>query len=162
MLPTLVGFGGSLPKVPMQKPRESEPKVTGEWIASNFFPQAPISHPILCPSWLSYRRRDVNIRPTSNGLSYSCIMSSKRDHSDFDDGEISEPEHQPVPKRAKQPSRSAGSSSKSRQHQNSAIDSTWGQKYVFSNYADATTIPPGEESDFEDDADAMAYLMSVR
>lgn len=80
-------------------------------------------------------------------------MSSKRDYSDLDDGEIPEP----TPKRAKQQSSKA-----SRQHQNSGIDPTWGQKYVFSNYDDATTIPVGEESDFEDDADAMAYLMSVR
>lgn len=82
-------------------------------------------------------------------------MSSKRDYSDLDDGEIPEPS----PKRVKQHPQS---SSKSRQHQNSGIDPTWGQKYVFSNYQDATTIPAGEESDFEDDADAMAYLMSVR
>jgi len=84
-------------------------------------------------------------------------MSSKRDYSDLDDGEIPEEIPAPPPKRAKQrPSKS------SRQHQNSDIDPTWGQKYVFSGQDDATTIPIGEESDFEDDADAMAYLMSVR
>lgn len=82
-------------------------------------------------------------------------MSSKRDHSDLDDGEIPEP----IPKRAKP---QLSGSSRSRQHQNSGIDPTWGQKYVFSNYQGATTVPAGEESDFEDDADAMAYLMSVR
>lgn len=83
-------------------------------------------------------------------------MSSKRDYSDLDDGEIPEP----TPKRAKQ--QLSKSSKSSRQHQNSGIDPTWGQKYVFSNQDDATTIPYGEESDFEDDGDAMAYLQSVR
>ncbi|VUC21385.1 unnamed protein product [Clonostachys rosea] len=81
-------------------------------------------------------------------------MASKRDISDLDEGEVTEPEI----KRKKKNYHSGGT----RQHQNSSIDSTWGQKYVFSGYGDATTIPPGEESDFEDDAEAMAYLMSVR
>lgn len=81
-------------------------------------------------------------------------MSSKRDLSDLDEGEVTEPEI----KRKRKNYHSGGT----RQHQNSSIDSTWGQKYVFSGYGDATTIPPGEESDFEDDAEAMAYLMSVR
>ncbi|KAF7562729.1 hypothetical protein G7046_g1390 [Stylonectria norvegica] len=79
-------------------------------------------------------------------------MASKRDLDDVDDGEIPEPE----PKRPKK------QKSKARDHQNSGIDPTWGQKYVFSGMAKATTIPAGEESDFEDDADAMAYLNSVR
>lgn len=80
-------------------------------------------------------------------------MSSKRDHGDGSDSEGSER----TPKRVKT------QTSKSRQQpQNSGMDPTWGQKYVFSNYSDATTIPKGEESDFEDDTDAMAYLMSVR
>ncbi|CAI6096543.1 unnamed protein product [Clonostachys chloroleuca] len=81
-------------------------------------------------------------------------MASKRDLSDLDEGEVTEPEI----KRKRKNYHSGGT----RQHQNSSIDSTWGQKYVFSGYGDATTIPPGEESDFEDDAEAMAYLMSVR
>lgn len=68
------------------------------------------------------------------------------------DGETPEPQT----KRAKP------NSSKTRQHQNSGIDPTWGQKYVFSSSENATTIPAGEESEFEDDSDAMAYLMSVR
>jgi hypothetical protein len=82
-------------------------------------------------------------------------MSAKRDFEDIDEGEIDEPEQ-------KRPRNTKKHSAKSRQHQNSGIDPTWGQKYVFSSLEDATTIPPGEESDFEDDADAMAYLMSVR
>ncbi|CAH0039781.1 unnamed protein product [Clonostachys solani] len=81
-------------------------------------------------------------------------MASKRDISDLDEGEVTEPEI----KRKKKNYHSGGT----RQHQNSSIDPTWGQKYVFSGYGDATTIPAGEESDFEDDAEAMAYLMSVR
>ena len=80
-------------------------------------------------------------------------MPHKRDYSDLDDGEIPEA----PPKRAKQ-----HTSKSSRQQQNSSIDPTWGQKYVFSNQDGATTIPDGEESDFEDDTDAMAYLASVR
>jgi hypothetical protein len=79
-------------------------------------------------------------------------MASKRDLSDLDEGEVSESQ-------SKRPKNNNGNT---RQHQNSSIDPTWGQKYVFSSYDDATTIPLGEESDFEDDADAMAYLMSVR
>lgn len=78
-------------------------------------------------------------------------MASKRDFDEANDGQI--PEHE-----AK---RSKKQNSKSRQHQHSGIDPTWGQKYVFSG-ANTTTIPAGEESDFEDDADAMAYLNSVR
>ncbi|KAH0593731.1 hypothetical protein MHUMG1_08482 [Metarhizium humberi] len=81
-------------------------------------------------------------------------MSSKRELSDVDEGEVSEPD----PKRAK---KQTGAMPR-HQHQNSSIDPTWGQKYVFSSLQDATTIPYGEESDFEDDADAMAYLLSVR
>ncbi|KAH7316729.1 hypothetical protein B0I35DRAFT_433850 [Stachybotrys elegans] len=79
-------------------------------------------------------------------------MSSKRDHGDMDDGEIIEPE-QKRPKKH---------NPKSRQQHPSGTDPTWGQKYVFSNLEHATTIPAGEESEFEDDADAMAYLLSVR
>ena len=78
-------------------------------------------------------------------------MSQKRDFEDTDDGQI-----EPEPKRAKT------KNSKTRQHQNSGIDPTWGQKYVFYDLEHATTIPQGEESEFEDDSDAMAYLMSVR
>lgn len=78
-------------------------------------------------------------------------MSTKREMED-QDGDAPEPQL----KRAKT------HSSKTRQHQNSGIDPTWGQKYVFSGSENATTIPEGEESDFEDDSDAMAYLMSVR
>ncbi|KAK2591926.1 hypothetical protein QQS21_010368 [Conoideocrella luteorostrata] len=81
-------------------------------------------------------------------------MSAKRDIEDIDEGEISEP----GPKRAK---RQNGAAPR-HHHQNSSIDPTWGQKYVFSSLEDASTIPYGEESDFEDDADAMAYLSSVR
>ncbi|KAL7934220.1 hypothetical protein V8C35DRAFT_302037 [Trichoderma chlorosporum] len=77
-------------------------------------------------------------------------MSGKREMQDTD-GETPEPQT----KRAK-------TSSKTRQHQHSGIDPTWGQKYVFSSSENATTIPEGEESEFEDDSDAMAYLMSVR
>ncbi|RDA95347.1 hypothetical protein CP533_3442 [Ophiocordyceps camponoti-saundersi (nom. inval.)] len=47
-------------------------------------------------------------------------------------------------------------------HQSAAIDPTWGQKYVFSGAADSSTIPYGEEADFEDDSEAMAYLRAVR
>lgn len=83
-------------------------------------------------------------------------MSAKRDYDDVDEGEISDDE--PSPKR---PRRLTGAQSRHR-HQHSAIDPTWGQKYVFSNKGDATTIPYGEESDFEHDAEAMAYLRSVR
>lgn len=75
-------------------------------------------------------------------------MSSKRDYDDVDDTEASEPEN----KRAR----------KSRPQQSSSVDPNSGQKYVFASYHNATTIPVGEESDFEDDTDAMAYLMSVR
>ncbi|KOS21134.1 hypothetical protein ESCO_004053 [Escovopsis weberi] len=78
-------------------------------------------------------------------------MSHKRDFEDHGNGYA-----EPAPKRAK------GQHPRARQHQNSGIDPTWGQKYVFSELADVTTIPRGEEDDFEDDADAMAYLMSVR
>lgn len=80
-------------------------------------------------------------------------MSSKRDYEDDSDGHVSEP----ITKRVKkQPGKSR------QQQQSSGLDPTWGQKYVFSNQEAATTIPAGEESEFEDDADAMAYLMSVR
>ncbi|KAL7800140.1 hypothetical protein V8C37DRAFT_364249 [Trichoderma ceciliae] len=78
-------------------------------------------------------------------------MSTKREMED-QDGDTPEPQT----KRAKT------HSSKTRHHQNSGIDPTWGQKYVFYGSENATTIPEGEESDFEDDSDAMAYLMSVR
>ncbi|KAG6052366.1 hypothetical protein E4U17_005882 [Claviceps sp. LM77 group G4] len=81
-------------------------------------------------------------------------MAAKRDLQDLDQGEPTEP----VPKRAK---RQTGAASH-HQHQNSSIDPTWGQKYVFSSSNDASTIPRGQELDFEDDSDAMAYLLSVR
>ncbi|KAG5972071.1 hypothetical protein E4U58_006942 [Claviceps cyperi] len=81
-------------------------------------------------------------------------MAAKRDLQDLDQGEPAEP----APKRAK---RQTGAVSH-HPHQNSSIDPTWGQKYVFSSSTDASTIPRGQESDFEDDSDAMAYLLSVR
>ncbi|KAG5943892.1 hypothetical protein E4U53_006996 [Claviceps sorghi] len=81
-------------------------------------------------------------------------MASKRELQDLDQAETAEP----VTKRAK---RQTGATTR-HQHQNSSIDPTWGQKYVFSSLEDATTIPYGQESDFEDDVDAMAYLQSVR
>ncbi|CAM1506258.1 Fc.00g058990.m01.CDS01 [Cosmosporella sp. VM-42] len=79
-------------------------------------------------------------------------MATKREFEQADDGEVPEPESK----------RSKKQGGKKRQHQNSGIDATWGQKYVFSNDVNATTIPAGEESEFEDDGDAMAYLNSVR
>ncbi|TDZ20974.1 hypothetical protein Cob_v005701 [Colletotrichum orbiculare MAFF 240422] len=79
-------------------------------------------------------------------------MATKRSH-DASDGE--EPA-QPPTKRNKKPGQ------KSRDHQNAHIDPTWGQKYVFSTSESATTVPVDTELDFEDDADAMAYLRSVR
>ncbi|KAG6113081.1 hypothetical protein E4U31_001786 [Claviceps sp. LM219 group G6] len=81
-------------------------------------------------------------------------MAAKRDLQDLDQGEPAEP----APKRAK---KQTGAVSH-HQHQNSSIDPTWGQKYVFLSSNDASTIPRGQESDFEDDSDAMAYLLSVR
>ncbi|KAM3514816.1 hypothetical protein MY11210_001540 [Beauveria gryllotalpidicola] len=75
-------------------------------------------------------------------------MSFKREHGEVDESGPSEPEQ----KRAR----------KSRPKQSSSVDPNSGQKYVFATYHNATTIPVGEESDFEDDTDAMAYLMSVR
>lgn len=91
-------------------------------------------------------------------------MSHKRDHSDLEDGEVSDTEPQlqhqepeePEPKRLK-------STSSQQRHQYAGIDATWGQKSVFSGgFGNATTIPIGQEDDFEDDGDAMAYLMAVR
>ncbi|KAF4454139.1 v-snare [Fusarium albosuccineum] len=78
-------------------------------------------------------------------------MVSKRELDDVEDVE--------TPKRESKRSKKQG---KTRQHQNSGIDPTWGQKYVFSGADYKTTAPAGEESDFEDDTDAMAYLSSVR
>ncbi|KAK4083338.1 v-snare [Purpureocillium lilacinum] len=83
-------------------------------------------------------------------------MATKRDYDDVDDGEVTDDD--PSPKRA----RKHTGAQRLHQHQNAAIDPTWGQKYVFSNISEMSTIPYGEESDFEDDADAMAYLRSVR
>ncbi|KAJ6446952.1 v-snare [Purpureocillium lavendulum] len=83
-------------------------------------------------------------------------MATKRDYDDVDDGEVTDDD--PSPKRA----RKHTGAQPLHQHQNAAIDPTWGQKYVFSNISEMSTIPFGEESDFEDDADAMAYLRSVR
>jgi hypothetical protein len=80
-------------------------------------------------------------------------MGSKRDQTQFED----EDSTKLPPKRAKYEQ-----SSKARQHQNSHIDPTWGQKYVFSGLEGDTTIPKDEELDFEDDADAMQYLRTVR
>jgi hypothetical protein len=88
----------------------------------------------------------------------SVNMSHKRELDEDDDDDLST--SPPVSKRVK---KHENSKSKSKhQHQNAHIDPTWGQRYVFSSHENATTIPAGEESDFEDDADAMAYLMSVR
>ncbi|KAF9875036.1 hypothetical protein CkaCkLH20_07302 [Colletotrichum karsti] len=76
-------------------------------------------------------------------------MATKRTATDSD--------MEPAPKRNKKPN-----NHKSRDHQNAHIDPTWGQKYVFSASESATTVPVDSELDFEDDADAMAYLRSVR
>ncbi|KND87806.1 hypothetical protein TOPH_07604, partial [Tolypocladium ophioglossoides CBS 100239] len=96
--------------------------------------------------------------PTScNHGGSSAAMATKRDYDDLDEGEVTDDDPSP-PKRAK---KLTGAQPRHR-HQNSAIDPTWGQKYVFSNLEDGSSIPFGEESDFEDDADAMAYLRSVR
>ncbi|KAJ4218971.1 hypothetical protein NW759_008125 [Fusarium solani] len=79
-------------------------------------------------------------------------MATKREFQEADNGD--------TPKREnKRPKKQGG---KARQHQHSNIDPTWGQKYVFSGGGNATTVPAGEESDFEDDSEAMAYLNSVR
>ncbi|KAM0741529.1 hypothetical protein ACQRIT_004386 [Beauveria bassiana] len=75
-------------------------------------------------------------------------MSIKREHEQVDESGPSKPEQ----KRAR----------KARPKQSSSVDPNSGQNYVFATYHNATTIPVGEESDFEDDTDAMAYLMSVR
>ncbi|KAH6686904.1 V-SNARE [Plectosphaerella plurivora] len=79
-------------------------------------------------------------------------MASKRTYDVSEDG-------QPSPKRAR-----PNGSSKARAHQSAYIDSTWGQKYVFSGRDDATTVPQDFDSDLEceGDAEAMAYLNSVR
>lgn len=77
---------------------------------------------------------------------------SKREYQEDEEESIPRPDT----KRSKRPEK------KSREHQSAHIDPDSGQKYVFSSRANATTIPVGEESDFEDDADAMAYLSSVR
>ncbi|EFQ34970.1 hypothetical protein CGRA01v4_09479 [Colletotrichum graminicola] len=79
-------------------------------------------------------------------------MSSKRNYAASDENDTAEP----APKRNKQPN------PKTRDHQNAHIDPTWGQKYVFSSAAGSTTVPVDPDLDFEDDADAMAYLKSVR
>ncbi|KAF5976804.1 hypothetical protein FBULB1_6789 [Fusarium bulbicola] len=79
-------------------------------------------------------------------------MAAKRDLEDLDEGEVLAP----------QPKRPKKQGGKTRQHQNSGIDPTWGQKYVFAGNGYTTTIPEGEEDDFEDDSEAMAYLNSVR
>jgi hypothetical protein len=79
-------------------------------------------------------------------------MAAKRELEDFDEGEVLNP----------QPKRPKKQGGKTRQHQNSGIDPTWGQKYVFAGNGHTTTIPEGEEDDFEDDSEAMAYLNSVR
>ncbi|PNH40281.1 hypothetical protein VD0004_g6701 [Verticillium dahliae] len=79
-------------------------------------------------------------------------MASKRDYADS----ASDNSVESAAKRSK------NQSNKARQHQNSHIDPTWGQKYVFGNHDGATTVPVDPELDFEDDGDAMAYLKSVR
>ncbi|KAF4122844.1 hypothetical protein GMORB2_7151 [Geosmithia morbida] len=99
-------------------------------------------------------------------------MSYKREHPDVEDdgGDRTSDVDATANKRARQdgqqpqhkrrktrPQQGSGSSAMI-----SGADPTWGQKYVFSSRSDATTIPPGEEDDFEDDTDAMSYLMAVR
>ncbi|KAL2686980.1 hypothetical protein Neosp_004527 [[Neocosmospora] mangrovei] len=79
-------------------------------------------------------------------------MTTKREFQEAEDGD--------TPKRENKRPKKQGS--KARQHQHSNIDPTWGQKYVFSGSGNATTVPAGEESEFEDDSEAMAYLSSVR
>lgn len=79
-------------------------------------------------------------------------MASKRNYAASDGNDVAEP----APKRTKKPN------SKTRDHQSAHIDPTWGQKYVFSSSTSATTVPVDPDLDFEDDADAMAYLRSVR
>ncbi|KAK1994561.1 hypothetical protein LX36DRAFT_584155 [Colletotrichum falcatum] len=79
-------------------------------------------------------------------------MSSKRDYAASNGDDAAEP----PPKRNKKPN------PKTREHQNAHIDPTWGQKYVFSSTAGATTVPIDPDLEFEDDGDAMAYLESVR
>ncbi|KZL71480.1 ribonucleotide reductase inhibitor [Colletotrichum tofieldiae] len=79
-------------------------------------------------------------------------MASKRNYAAPDGNDAAEP----APKRNKKPN------PKTRDHQNAHIDPTWGQKYVFSSAAGSTTVPVDPDLDFEDDADAMAYLKSVR
>lgn len=79
-------------------------------------------------------------------------MSSKRSYAASDVNDVAEPPH----KRSRKPN------PKTRDHQNAYIDPTWGQKYVFSSAAGSTTVPVDPDLDFEDDADAMAYLKSVR
>lgn len=83
-------------------------------------------------------------------------MASKRSHEGSESGETSEP----VTKRSK--GQANNTNTKARHHQHSHIDPTWGQKYVFSNHDDATTVPVDSDLECEDDADAMAYLKSVR
>ena len=91
-------------------------------------------------------------------------MASKRDYGDVDSGRATDSDcadngrDGPSPKRAR---RHPGAQ-RFHQHQNAAIDPTWGQKYVFSNMGDMSTVPFGDESEFEDDAEAMAYLRAVR
>ncbi|PHH92368.1 hypothetical protein CDD83_7650 [Cordyceps sp. RAO-2017] len=85
----------------------------------------------------------------------AAAAATKRLYDDSDDGDVSD--GRPNPKRAK---KLTGAQPR-HHHQNSAIDPTWGQKYVFSGLGDASTIPYGDESDFEDDTDAMAYLRSI-
>ena len=90
-------------------------------------------------------------------------MSQKRDYSDLEEGEISDPEPEQEHEAEPEPKRLKSTSSHQR-HQNAGIDATYGQKSVFSDIGNGsvTTIPIGQEDDFEDDTDAMAYLMSVR
>lgn len=83
-------------------------------------------------------------------------MGEKREHTAVKNDETSEPA-------AKRSKGSKGpANSKSRQHQNTHIDPTWGQKYVFSSIDVMTTVPEDPDVDYEDDGDAMAYLKSVR
>lgn len=82
-------------------------------------------------------------------------MAAKRDRDDVDEGQVSDDALDPSPKRL------MGALPR-HHHQYSAVDPTWGQKYVFSSLDDASSIHYGDEDDYEDDADAMAYLRAVR
>ncbi|SPO00053.1 uncharacterized protein DNG_02905 [Cephalotrichum gorgonifer] len=80
-------------------------------------------------------------------------MGSKRNLDD-------DVENLPAVPSSKRPKRDGGSSK--RNHQNAYMDPTWGQKYFFLSQDATSTIPQEEGLEWEDDADAMAYLRGVR